>query len=386
MSLKPHGGRLEERIVSGQVKTDLLGRAEELKKIQLDEWSRSDAYLIATGAFSPLKGFMGQRDYEAVVREMRLENGLLWSIPVTLAISRDEAKGLKEGDEVALVDDRGEPTAVLNVEEKFEFDKEKEAKSIYKTIDRDHPGVKRLLGTGDVMLGGPIQYVKDQKWTHFPQYSLTPAQTRDLFEKKGWRTVVAFQTRNPVHRAHEYLQKCAMEMVDGLLLHPIVGETKSDDIPADVRMRCYEILLENYYPSDRVALVILPMAMRYAGPREAIHHAIVRKNYGCTHIIIGRDHAGVGNYYGTYDAQRIFDTVDGAELEIQPIFFDHAFFCTRCGQMVSQKTCPHGSEDHVFFSGTKVREMLRRGEYPPPEFTRPEVAEVLIQSTGGGRR
>lgn len=385
MSLKPHGGRLEERLTSGQAKTDLLRRAGELKKIKLDEWNRSDAYLIATGAFSPLKGFMGQRDYAMVVKEMRLENGLLWSIPVTLAVDRDEAKGLKEGDEVALVDEREEPIAFLNVEEKFEFDKEKEAQSIYKTTDRDHPGVKRLQGMGDVLLAGPIQYVRDQKWTHFPQYSLTPAQTRDLFEKQGWRTVVAFQTRNPVHRAHEYLQKCAMEMVDGLLLHPIVGETKSDDIPADVRMRCYEILLENYYPRDRVALVILPMAMRYAGPREAIHHAIVRKNYGCTHIIIGRDHAGVGSYYGTYDAQRIFDTVDGAELEIQPIFFDHAFFCKRCGQMVSQKTCPHDSKDHVFFSGTKVREMLRRGEYPPPEFTRPEVAEVLIQSIDGGR-
>jgi sulfate adenylyltransferase len=386
MSLKPHGGRLEERMVSGEARTDLIRRSREWKKVRLDQWERSDAYLISTGAFSPLKGFMGRADYEGAVKEMRLENGLLWSIPVTLAVDKDESKGLKEGDEVGLVDEGGELIAVLSLEEKFEFHREKEAKSVYKTDDREHPGVKRLHGMGDVLLGGPIQYVQEDTWTHFPQYSLTPAQTRDLFEKKGWRTVVAFQTRNPVHRAHEYLQKCAMEMVDGLLLHPIVGETKSDDIPADVRMRCYEILLENYYPKDRVALVILPMAMRYAGPREAIHHAIVRKNYGCTHIIIGRDHAGVGSYYGTYDAQRIFDTVDGAELEIQPIFFDHAFFCKRCGQMVSQKTCPHDSENHVFLSGTKVREMLRRGEYPPAEFTRPEVAEVLIQSTGGGRR
>lgn len=386
MSLKPHGGRLGERTVSEERRAELIRRAREWKRVRLDQWERSDVYLISTGAFSPMEGFMGRKDYESVVKEMQLENGLLWSVPITLSVDKEESKDLKEGHEVALVDDNGELMAVLNLEEKFEFDKVKEAKSIYKTDDREHPGVKRLFGMGDVLLGGPIQYVQGGTWTQFSQYSLTPAQTRDLFEEKGWKTVVAFQTRNPVHRAHEYLQKCAMEMVDGLLLHPIVGETKSDDIPADVRMRCYEVLLENYYPKDRVALVILPMAMRYAGPKEAIHHAIVRKNYGCTHIIIGRDHAGVGSYYGTYDAQRIFDAVDGNELEIKPIFFDHAFFCRRCDQMVTQKTCPHDSTNHVFFSGTKVREILRRGEYPPPEFTRPEVAEVLVQSMGGGRR
>lgn len=362
-----------------------MRRAREWRKVRLDQWERSDAYLISTGAFSPLKGFMGRRDYEGVVEEMRLGNGLLWSIPITLAVNREESEGLKEGREVALVDDNGELMAVLNLEEKFEFDKVKEAKSVYKTEDVEHPGVRRLDRMGDVLLGGPIQYVQQGTWTQFSQYSLTPSQTRDLFEEKGWETVVAFQTRNPVHRAHEYLQKCAMETVDGLLLHPIVGETKSDDIPADVRMKCYEVLLENYYPKERVALVILPMAMRYAGPREAIHHAIVRKNYGCTHIIIGRDHAGVGNYYGTYDAQRIFETVDRDELEIQPLFFDHAFFCRRCDQMVTQKTCPHHSTNHVVFSGTTVREMLRRGEFPPPEFTRPEVAKILIQSLDGGR-
>ncbi len=386
MSLKPHGGQLEERMVSGEARTELMRRAREWKKVRLDEWERSDAYLISTGAFSPLKGFMGRRDYEGVVEEMRLENGLLWSIPITLAVNREDSEGLKEGDGVALVDDDGELVAVLDLEEKFEFDKLKEAKSVYKTEDGEHPGVRRLHRMGDVLLGGSIQYVRRGTWTQFSQYSLTPSQTRGLFEERGWRTVVAFQTRNPVHRAHEYLQKCAMEMVDGLLLHPIVGETKSDDIPADVRMKCYEVLLENYYPKDRAALVILPMAMRYAGPREAIHHAIVRKNYGCTHIIIGRDHAGVGDYYGTYDAQRVFDSVDRDELEIQPLFFDHAFFCKRCGQMVSQKTCPHDSENHVFFSGTKVREMLRRGGFPPPEFTRPEVAKILVQSMVGGRR
>ncbi len=373
-------------MVSEERRVELIRRAREWKRVRLDQWERSDVYLISTGAFSPMEGFMGRRDYESVVEEMRLGNGLLWSIPITLSVDKEESKDLKEGHEVALVDDNGELMAVLNLEEKFEFDRVKEARSIYKTEDREHPGVKRIFGMGDVLLGGPIQYVQKGTWTQFFQYSLTPAQTRDLFEEKGWKTVVAFQTRNPVHRAHEYLQKCALEMVDGLLLHPIVGETKSDDIAADVRMRCYEVLLENYYPKDRVALVILPMAMRYAGPREAIHHAIVRKNYGCTHIIIGRDHAGVGSYYGTYDAQRIFDAVDGNELEIQPIFFDHAFFCRRCDQMVTQKTCPHDSTDHVFFSGTKVREMLRRGEYPPPEFTRPEVAEILIQSMDGGKR
>ncbi len=373
-------------MVSEERRGELIRRAREWKRVRLDHWERSDVYLISTGAFSPLKGFMGRRDYEGVVEEMRLGNGLLWSIPITLSVDREESKDLKEGHEVALVDDNGELMAVLNLEEKFEFDKVKEARSVYKTEDREHPGVRRLFGMGDVLLGGPIQYVQGGLWTQFSRYSLTPSQTRDLFKQKGWNTVVAFQTRNPVHRAHEYLQKCAMEMVDGLLLHPIVGETKSDDIPADVRMKCYEVLLENYYPKDRAALVILPMAMRYAGPREAIHHAIVRKNYGCTHIIIGRDHAGVGDYYGTYDAQRVFDSVDRDELEIQPLFFDHAFFCKRCGQMVSQKTCPHDSENHVFFSGTKVREMLRRGGFPPPEFTRPEVAKILVQSMVGGRR
>jgi sulfate adenylyltransferase len=382
----PHGGGLRERMVSEDRRVELIRRAKEWKRVRLDQWERSDVYLISTGAFSPLKGFMGRKDYEGVVEEMRLGNGLLWSIPITLSVDREESKGLKEGNEIALVDDNGELMAVLNLEEKFEFDKAKEAKSIYKTGDREHPGVKRLFGMGDVLLGGPIQYVQGGTWTQFSPYSLTPSQTRNLFEEKGWKTVVAFQTRNPVHRAHEYLQKCAMEMVDGLLLHPIVGETKSDDIPADVRMKCYEVLLENYYPKDRVALVILPMAMRYAGPMEAIHHAIVRKNYGCTHIIIGRDHAGVGNYYGTYDAQRIFDAVDRDDLEIQPLFFDHAFFCRRCGQMVTEKTCPHDSANHVVFSGTKVREILRRGEFLPAEFTRPEVAEVLVQSMGGGER
>jgi len=386
MSLKPHGGRLEERMVSEEWRAELIRRAREWKRVRLDQWERSDAYLISTGAFSPLKGFMDSKDYKGVVEEMRLGNGLLWSIPITLAVDKEESKGLKEGHEVALVDDNGELMAVLNLKEKFTFDKGKEAKSVYKTEEREHPGVRRLDGKGHVLLGGPIQYVQGDTWTEFPQYSLTPSQTRDLFEEKGWKTVVAFQTRNPVHRAHEYLQKCALEMVDGLLLHPIVGETKSDDIPADVRMKCYEVLLKDYYPKDRVALVILPMAMRYAGPREAIHHAIIRKNYGCTHIIIGRDHAGVGDYYGTYDAQRIFETVDGDALEIQPLFFDHAFFCRRCDQMVTQKTCPHDSTDHVFFSGTKLREMLRRGEYPPPEFTRPEVAKILIQSMGRKRR
>jgi sulfate adenylyltransferase len=379
-TIKPHGGVLVDREAKGAERDQIVGRAASLPTITLDERQISDLEMIAIGAFSPLEGFMGRADYDRVVREMRLASGLPWSIPVTLAVTRDVASSLAPGAEVALVDDASHLLAVMRVDEAFEYDKKVEAEQVYRTTDELHPGVAAVYAQGDVLLGGPITLVNHPRNADFPEYRLTPAQVRASFAERGWRTVVAFQTRNPVHRAHEYLQKCAMEVVDGLLLHPIVGATKSDDVSAEVRMECYTAILKNYYPADRTMLAVNPANMRYAGPREAIFHALIRKNYGCTHFIVGRDHAGVGNYYGTFDAHHIFREFAPEELGITPMFFDHAFFCRVCQGMASVKTCPHGKENHVFLSGTKVREMLQNGEMPPPEFSRPEVAKILIDA------
>ena len=379
MSIAPYGNTLVNRTLDGAQAEEARARAKTLPQVAIPNHTLSDLYLIAVGGLSPLTGFMRQADYESVLDRMTLANGLPWSVPVTLAVSRDEAKAFGPGDDIA-VRSNGNVAAVVHVSEVFGWDREREAERVYATTDRNHPGVARLDAMGDLLVAGTIDYLYEGDISGFPQYNLTPAQTRAEFDRRGWKTVVAFQTRNPVHRAHEYLQKCAMEIVDGLLLHPLVGDTKGDDVPADVRMQCYETILEHYYPKNRVLLSVLPAAMRYAGPREAIFHAIMRRNYGCTHFIVGRDHAGVGNYYGTYDAQKIFDAIDLDKLGIQPLKFEHAFFCRACGQMVSTKTCPHGKEHHVFLSGTKVREMLARGERPPAEFSRPEVADVLVRA------
>jgi ATP sulfurylase len=311
---------------------------------------------------------------------MRLTSGVPWSIPISLQVSRAQADNLKEGSEVALIDERNTILAVLALAERYQPNREEEVKKVYGTTETAHPGVAAVLSGGDVYLGGEIHVVNRPDTVAFPAYHRDPAQTRALFQERGWRTVVGFQTRNPIHRAHEYITKSALELVDGLLLHPLVGKTKSDDIPADVRMRCYEVLMERYYPKDRVLLSVYPAAMRYGGPREAIFHAIARKNYGCTHFIVGRDHAGVGNYYGTYDAQKLFDEFSPNELGIQPLKYDNAFFSKVTGQMATAKTAPGGPETQVNLSGTKVREMLSKGELPPPEFSRPEVAAVLIES------
>jgi len=377
-TIEPHGGVLIDRILKGSEAQSAQKRAGGLPTVHLDDRQWCDLEMIAMGAYSPLTGFMGRKDYRSTIETMHLSSGLPWTIPITLVVSQEFAERLVEGEEIALADEDSAPVAIMTLEEKYLLDKEEEALSVYGTDDPDHPSVAVLQSMGDVALAGPIWLFQRRPYADFLQYHLDPIQTRAEFARRGWRTVVAFQTRNPVHRAHEYLQMCALEIVDGLLLNPIVGATKAGDIPADVRMRCYEVILEHYYPQDRALLAVLPTAMRYAGPKEAIFHAIMRKNFGCTHLIVGRDHAGVGDYYGTYDAQKIFDEFEPGELGIVPLKFEHAFFCTQCGNMATSKTCPHGNEEHIFFSGTKIRAMLRKGEMPPPEFSRPEVAQVLV--------
>jgi sulfate adenylyltransferase len=364
--IRPHGGELVER--AGERPQGV----ETLETVTLTSRELSDLDMLASGALSPLPGFMGSEDYEGVVESMRLAGGLPWALPVCLAVAE-----APKDDRVALADESGRLLAVLDVEEVYEYEREREAEKCFRTTDGAHPGVARLYGQHGLYLAGAVT-VFDRLHPPFPELHRDPRETRALFAQRGWKRVVGFQTRNPIHRAHEYLTKCALETVDGLLLHPLVGETKSDDVPAAVRVQAYDVLIERYYPRDRVVVSAFPAAMRYAGPREAIWHAICRKNYGCSHFIVGRDHAGVGDYYGTYDAQLVFDEFEPHELDVEPMFFEHSFWCKTCGQMATAKTCPHGGDDHVFLSGTKVREMLSQGELPPAEFSRPQVAEILI--------
>ena len=377
--IAPHGGALSITMAGESERTALAERARSMPQLAVGSRQQADLEMLAIGAYSPLAGFMTKADYLGSVNNMHLATGLPWSIPITLATSREQAARLQEGTQVALVSAGGSVQAIMTIEEKFGYDKEHEARSVYRTTDEAHPGVRVLYEQGDILLGGPVQVIALQEQT-FASARLTPTASRQAFAERGWKRVVGFQTRNPVHRAHEYIQKCALETVDGLYLHPLVGDTKGDDIPAEVRMRCYEVLLQHYYPSERVILGVLPAAMRYAGPREAIFHALLRKNYGCSHFIVGRDHAGVGSYYGTYDAQHIFAEFDAAELGITPMFFDHTFYCRACDAMASAKTCPHSTEQHVTLSGTRVRQLLQAGEIPPREFSRPEVATVLIEA------
>ena len=380
----------EDRIVSA-APTELVDRItthpENLPSPDGPTVTLSSALLceldaIGCGLYTPLTGFMTEAEYERVVDAMRLPDGAVWSIPVVLPVPQENHAALRRGMVLALDGEDGVTYGLLEVKDAYTRDAKREAAAVYGTTDAGHPGVARLLSEPPTLVGGGIHLLKRAPITAHPKH-LDPSQTREAFASNGWTTVVAFQTRNPIHRAHEYLQKCALESVDGLFINPLIGDTKDGDVPADVRMDCYEALLDEYYPVDRVVLATFPVPMRYAGPREAIHHAICRRNYGCTHIIIGRDHAGVGDYYGTYDAQRVFDRFDARELGIEPLAFEHAFFCTRCGQMASRKTCPHGMENHVFLSGTKIRALLQEGKDLPVEFTRPEVAEILRASMDG---
>jgi len=376
----PHGGRLLPLLVGDDEREEALSEARALHRVSLGSREVSDLIMLATGAFSPLQGFMGQKDYHRVVKDMRLRSGLLWPIPITLPVSKEEADSIKEGDIVALVNSSdAEVMASMLIEEKYSYDKKVEAVQVFGTDDPNHPGVAGLYRQGEVYLSGQVKVFSEGSYPEkFPEFA-RPSETRALFAEKGWKTIVAFQTRNPMHRSHEYLTKIALEVCDGLLIHPIVGKLKTGDIPAEVRMECYRVLLDKYYPKGRVVLRVYPMEMRYAGPREAILHAIIRQNFGCSHLIVGRDHAGVGSYYGPFDAQMIFDQLRPGDLQIQPLKLDWAFWCNRCGSMASPKTCPHPDDDHLLISGTRLREMLAKGERPPEQFSREEVIDILVE-------
>lgn len=383
--IEPHGGKLIGRELKGKEAEAARAKAARLKKLTLSLLEESDLEMIAAGALSPLEGFMGRADFDSVLEKMHLAKGLAWSLPVVKSVTAEEAKFLKPGEEAALCNERGEALALIKIEEIFPHDKTRHAEKAYGTREEAHPGIARVFKMGDFLVGGKISLLKRPAHNDFLEYRRDPAETRRIFSERGWNRVVAFQTRNPIHRAHEYIQKCALEVVDGLLIHPLVGETKGDDTPAAVRMRCYEVLIEKYYQKARVLLSVFPAAMRYAGPREAIWHALIRKNYGCTHFIVGRDHAGVSRpdgkgFYGPFDAQKIFDAFKPGEIGVTPLFFENSFYCKACQAVVTEKTCPHDASHHLVLSGTQVREMLSRGIIPPPEFSRPEVVQVLIEA------
>jgi len=374
-----HGGRLINRVATGAERDALLARANKAPKLALNAREVSDLEMLGVGAMSPLEGFLGKDDLASVVSRCRLANGVVWPMPVTLS-AKGSVKPAR-GQDLALTDETGRLLGLIEVTEVYSFDKNLEAQGCLGTTDKTHPGVQYLDSIGGQYVAGPVWVLNMPSYDFANEFRLSPRETRVLFKAKGWNTIVAFQTRNPIHRAHEYLTKTALEQVDGLMIHPLVGETKSDDVPARVRMDCYKVLLEKYYPKERVTLAVYPQAMRYGGPREAVLHALCRKNYGCTHFIVGRDHAGVGSFYGSFDAQTFVKSFDPAELGIEPLMFENAFWDKRAGAMATAKTsAARTPEEQVMLSGTKVREMLRAGVRPPEEFTRPEVADILIKA------
>ena len=378
--VEPHGGKLTPILLQGEELEQEKKKAADLPAVKMSSRETSDLIMMAMGAFSPLTGFMKQADYESVVETMHLENGLVWPIPITLSVSKEQANSIEKGDEIALYDgESGELMGSMVVEEKYGYDKKREARLVFGTEDEAHPGVAKVYAQGEVLLGGPVKAFSEGRYPKdFAGHYARPEETRKIFEENGWKTVAAFQVRNPIHRSHEYVTKIALEVSDGLFIHPLVGKLKPGDIPADVRMKCYEVLLANYYPKERVVLKVYPMEMRYGGPREAVLHAIFRQNFGCSHMIIGRDHAGVGKYYGPFDAQNIFNEFEDGELKIKPLKIDWTFWCYKCDGMASMKTCPHEPKDRCMISGTELRRMLSNGERPPKEFGRPEVIEILI--------
>ena len=378
--IPPHGGELKPLLLTGEALKEEQEKAKTLPQVRLSSRETSDLIMLGMGAFSPLDGFMRQKDYKTVVTDMMMADGTLWPIPITLSVPKTQADSLQIGSQVALIDDEsGQLMGSMVVEEKYTYDKRHEALNVFRTDEEAHPGVAKVYAQHDVYLAGPVKVFSE---LHYPQefgdYYARPAETRNIFAAKGWKTIAGFQTRNPIHRSHEFVTKIALEVIDGLFIHPLVGKLKPGDIPADVRMKCYEVLLDKYYPREHVVLKVYPMEMRYGGPREAVLHAIFRQNFGCTHLIIGRDHAGVGSYYGPFDAQKIFEDIPEGKLLIQPLMIDWTFWCYKCDGMASMKTCPHGKEDRLLISGTKLREMLSRGERPPKEFSRPEVVEILM--------
>ncbi|MCF8001919.1 MAG: sulfate adenylyltransferase [Halanaerobiales bacterium] len=379
MMISAHGGKLVNKVVDGQEREELLNKAKSMVHVSLSNRDLVEVENIATGLYSPIEGFMNEEDYKSVVENMRLADGTVWTIPVVLGVTEEKTKNIEVGNRIALTDNKDKVYAVMDVEDIYKYDQKREAQKVYKTTSSEHPGVENVYSRGDYHIGGEIHLLERIQHDKFNEYRLDPKDVRKYIEDKGWDRVVGFQTRNPIHRAHEYLQKCSLEIVDGLLLSPLVGETKSSDIPVDYRIESYEVVMDKIYPKGRVFLSVFPAAMRYAGPREAVFHSLCRKNYGCTHFIVGRDHAGVGDYYGTYEAQEMFDNFTKEEIGITPLRFEYSFYCEKCKTMATTKTCPHDSEHHIGLSGTKVRRLLREGKRPPEEMTRPEVADVLIR-------